>query len=196
MCFTPQETPFPNDAPGDMPAPSDLINERELREILASDLPVADLLQWLHKRHPDLQDVTLLRLYHTLIHEDQHWTAYQSDRQQERTWKPNFHPEPSTSLLPEIANAALTTMRHTIFCSRPPATKSVGQALTDSIWISLGKHSKAVREPSQYTQATPGKQTALYGWWRTRPCLFGWIGSQKARKHPSACIKASCMVFF
>lgn len=83
MCFTPQETPFPNDAPGDMPAPSDLINERELREILASDLPVADLLQWLHKRHPDLQDVTLLRLYHTLIHEDQHWTAYQSDRQQE-----------------------------------------------------------------------------------------------------------------
>ncbi len=88
MCFTPQETPFPNDVAGDMPAPTDLINERELREILASDLPVADLLQWLHKRHPDLQDVTLLRLYHTLIHEDEHWTAYQSDSQQECPERP------------------------------------------------------------------------------------------------------------
>ena len=82
MHFEPSDTPFPEDMQTHEKPLTDLIDERELRGRLAKDLPVSDLLQWLHRHYPDLQDVSLLRLYHTLIREDGKWLATQSGQEQ------------------------------------------------------------------------------------------------------------------
>ncbi len=56
----------------------DLVDESALRDLLYSALPVEDLLLWLRQHYGQLQDATLLRLFHDLLNEPQ-WQVQFAD---------------------------------------------------------------------------------------------------------------------
>lgn len=65
--FQPATVTFPEDRiEADMVA-LELVDEAAVVRALRQDLPIDDLLFWLHDRFPDLTDPTVLRLYHALI---------------------------------------------------------------------------------------------------------------------------------
>jgi len=65
--FKPVTLAFPEDQDQVDTLALELVDESALVEQLQNELPVEDLLNWLHKRYPDLTDATLLRLYHALV---------------------------------------------------------------------------------------------------------------------------------
>lgn len=60
---------FPHAQPDDVAHALEQVDEAGIREHLARSLPVASLLDWLHSHYAQLQDATLLRLFHDLQHE-------------------------------------------------------------------------------------------------------------------------------
>lgn len=78
LAYTPAHVAFPDEqGAGAMPS-IDLVDEQALIDALRRDLPVPDLLSWLHARHADLNDATVLRLYHDLIARSD-WHVHQSE---------------------------------------------------------------------------------------------------------------------
>ncbi len=76
--FQPDTVSFPEDLiAADMVA-LELVDESAIVRALHQDLPIGDLLCWLHDHHPDLSDATVLRLYHMLI-EREEWTVKAED---------------------------------------------------------------------------------------------------------------------
>jgi hypothetical protein len=75
--FAPLLVSFPEErAAGAMPA-LDLVDEQALAANLRAAMPVANLLAWLRSHYPELNDATLLRLYHELVARGD-WRAVQS----------------------------------------------------------------------------------------------------------------------
>lgn len=67
--YQPQAVAFPQDE-ADAAAPLlERVDEVAIRAHLAASLPVENLLGWLHSHYTHLQDATLLRLFHDLLHE-------------------------------------------------------------------------------------------------------------------------------
>ncbi len=67
--YQPQAVAFPKDEPGEAMQLLEHVDEAAIRAHLARSLPVEDLLDWLSSHYADLQDATLLRLFHDLQHE-------------------------------------------------------------------------------------------------------------------------------
>ncbi len=67
--YQPQAVAFPQDEPGEAIQLLEHVDEAAIRAHLARSLPVEDLLDWLNSHYADLQDATLLRLFHDLQHE-------------------------------------------------------------------------------------------------------------------------------
>ena len=67
--YQPQAVAFPQDEPGEAMQLLEHVDEAAIRAHLARSLPVEDLLDWLNSHYADLQDATLLRLFHDLQHE-------------------------------------------------------------------------------------------------------------------------------
>lgn len=65
--FTPATVRFPDDDLGDAAPRLDRVDEAALIAALRRDLPVENLLEWLHGYQPDWSDVTTLRLFHELV---------------------------------------------------------------------------------------------------------------------------------
>lgn len=72
--FEPRIQAFPEAIPGDPADLSDWVDEPRLKQALARDLPVDNLLVWLQQHYPQLKDASLLRLYHELVREPD-WQA-------------------------------------------------------------------------------------------------------------------------
>ena len=67
--FAPQTVAFPQELPDEAMDPLELVNEVGIRTHLQQSLPVDSLLDWLSVHYGQLQDATLLRLFHELQHE-------------------------------------------------------------------------------------------------------------------------------
>ncbi len=67
--YQPQTIAFPQDEPGDAAQLLERVDEAAIRASLARSLPVENLLDWLQGHYGQLQDATLLRLFHDLQHE-------------------------------------------------------------------------------------------------------------------------------
>ena len=67
--FVPQSVAFPHDEPIAAEHLLERVNETGIREHLQRSLPVDSLLDWLQTHYGQLQDATLLRLFHDLQHE-------------------------------------------------------------------------------------------------------------------------------
>ena len=65
--FQPAMLAFPEDRVDIERVELELIDESSFLEALRKDLPIENLMFWLHERFPNLSDGTILRLYHTLI---------------------------------------------------------------------------------------------------------------------------------
>lgn len=76
--FQPVTVAFPEDRVSDEAPAMELVDESALVRSLRADLPIDDLLRWLHEHFPDLSDATVLRLYHSLI-ERKAWDVKQAD---------------------------------------------------------------------------------------------------------------------
>ena len=76
--FQPAALAFPEDREDTDAQPMELVDEAAVLRSLRQDLPVNDLLHWLHAHYPDLSDGTVLRLYHLLI-ERREWEATAAD---------------------------------------------------------------------------------------------------------------------
>jgi hypothetical protein len=76
--FRPVAVIFPQDQVDADRVVLELVDETAIVRTLRQDLPVDDLLGWLHHHFPDLSDVTVLRLYHALI-ERQEWDVASAD---------------------------------------------------------------------------------------------------------------------
>lgn len=80
MRYQPTSLNFPSDERGEEDGVVlEWVDEEALVRELRIHLPVANLLQWLHGRHPQLGDATLLRLYHGLL-ERQDWQIRVADQ--------------------------------------------------------------------------------------------------------------------
>lgn len=66
--YQPQPQAFVQDEASDA-IQVEFVDETGIRNHLASSLPVESLLDWLHSHYAQLQDATLLRLFHDLQHE-------------------------------------------------------------------------------------------------------------------------------
>lgn len=87
--YQPQVVAFPLDEPGDAMQLLEQVDEAAIRANLASNLPVEDLLDWLHTHYAYLQDTTLLRLFHDLQHEPG-W-QFEAANQPEKTTLQTIH---------------------------------------------------------------------------------------------------------
>lgn len=67
--YQPQAVAFPQDDIRDAPPLLEQVDEASIREHLAHSLPVESLLDWLNNHYAHLQDATLLRIFHDLLHE-------------------------------------------------------------------------------------------------------------------------------
>ena len=76
--YQPVTAAFPDENSDSAKMELDLIDESALLQTLRKDLPVANLLHWLHGRYPHLSDGGLLRLYHILI-ENKEWNVTAAD---------------------------------------------------------------------------------------------------------------------
>jgi hypothetical protein len=66
--YQPVSLLFPADSPDDTDhLRLDLVDESLLLQEVRKALPIANLLHWLHEHYPQLNDVTVLRLYHSLL---------------------------------------------------------------------------------------------------------------------------------
>ena len=65
--FQPTTVAFPEDRVEAGTVALELVDESAIVRTLRQDLPIDDLLFWLHEHFPDLTDATVLRLYHALI---------------------------------------------------------------------------------------------------------------------------------
>jgi hypothetical protein len=65
--YRPPSIDFPDDAIAAAVFDLENVDETALLAELRAALPVADLLDWLHRRFPDYSDATVLRLYHALL---------------------------------------------------------------------------------------------------------------------------------
>ena len=77
--FQPATVIFPEDRVEADRVALERVDETAIVRTLRQDLPVEDLLGWLHDHFPDLSDSTVLRLYHALI-ERQEWDVTPADR--------------------------------------------------------------------------------------------------------------------
>lgn len=66
--YQPQSVAFPQDEPSEAPPLLEHVDEASIRDHLACSLPVESLLDWLSTHYGQLQDATLLRLFHELQH--------------------------------------------------------------------------------------------------------------------------------
>lgn len=67
--YQPQSVAFPQDVPMAAEHLLEHVDETGIRAHLARSLPVDDLLDWLQNHYPQLQDATLLRIFHDLQYE-------------------------------------------------------------------------------------------------------------------------------
>ena len=77
--FQPASIAFPEERVEADPIELELIDESSFLGVLRQDLPVSNLMAWLHQHFPDVSDATLLRLYHSLI-ERKEWEITAADR--------------------------------------------------------------------------------------------------------------------
>jgi hypothetical protein len=77
--FEPQSLGFPQELPSSPEQLLERVDEVGIRAHLARSLPVESLLDWLHDQYGELQDATLLRLFHDLQHEPQ-WRCEPADQ--------------------------------------------------------------------------------------------------------------------
>jgi hypothetical protein len=78
MNYQPVTVDFPEDVAVDDSLLLELIDEADLLKRLHSDMPVHNLLQWLHHEFPQCSDAHLLRIYHELINRKD-WLITQAD---------------------------------------------------------------------------------------------------------------------
>lgn len=76
--YQPRSVVFPHDEPVEAGHVLEHVDEAGIREHLARSLPVEDLLGWLGSHYHHLQDATLLRLFHDLLHET-YWRIEPAD---------------------------------------------------------------------------------------------------------------------
>lgn len=76
--FQPATVVFPEDRIESDTVALELVDESAIVRTLRQDLPIDDLLFWLHEHFPDLTDATVLRLYHALI-ERKEWEVTPAD---------------------------------------------------------------------------------------------------------------------
>lgn len=72
--YQPARLQFPEESHQAEQVELDLIDEQALLQALRAELPVADLLGWLHARYGNLSDGALLRVYQNLL-EREEWQA-------------------------------------------------------------------------------------------------------------------------
>jgi hypothetical protein len=77
--FQPATVPFPEDQPNPDRVALELVDESAILQRLQQDLPIDDLLHWLHQHFPDLSDATVLRLFHALV-ERKEWEVISAER--------------------------------------------------------------------------------------------------------------------
>lgn len=65
--FMPATVRFPDDDLGDAAPRLDRVDEAALITALRNDLPVGNLLEWLHRHQPDWSDATTVRVFHELV---------------------------------------------------------------------------------------------------------------------------------
>ncbi len=65
--FQPVTLAFPQDRGDADTVALELVDEPAILRALRKDIPIADLMHWLHQRYPNLSDGAALRLYHMLI---------------------------------------------------------------------------------------------------------------------------------
>jgi hypothetical protein len=79
MNFEPATVEFPGELTATDLVPLDIVDETELLQRLRRDVPIGDLLRWLHREYPHCGDSTLLRLYHELL-DRKDWRISVADR--------------------------------------------------------------------------------------------------------------------
>jgi hypothetical protein len=92
--YQPQPVAFPQDDPTHLTPLLEHVDEAGIREHLGRSLPLDNLLDWLNRHYSQLQDATLLRLFHDLQHEAQ-WQIEPTDhieRTELRTIRIEHHP--------------------------------------------------------------------------------------------------------
>lgn len=94
LSYQPATVVFPDDREDAVKVAMDLIDESALLKALRKDLPIDNLLYWLHEHYPNLTDSTILRLYHSLI-ERKEWEAVaaeMSDQQKLNSVRVTYYP--------------------------------------------------------------------------------------------------------
>ena len=76
--YKPATVSFPEDVAVENTPIMELIDEADLLKRLQSDLPIDNLLHWLHKEFPKSSDANLLRIYHELVNRSE-WRIRQAD---------------------------------------------------------------------------------------------------------------------
>lgn len=76
--YKPATVGFPEDVAVEDTPLMELIYEADLLKRLQSDMPINNLLLWLHQEFPQSSDATLLRIYHELINRSD-WRITQAD---------------------------------------------------------------------------------------------------------------------
>lgn len=77
--FQPTTVVFPEDKIEADTVALELVDESAIVRALRKDMPIDNLLYWLHENLPDLTDGTVLRLYHMLIERNE-WDVTAADR--------------------------------------------------------------------------------------------------------------------
>jgi hypothetical protein len=78
MNYKPATVDFPEDIAVENTPIMELIDEADLLKRLQSDMPINNLLHWLHQQYPQSTDTNLLRIYHELINRSD-WQISQAD---------------------------------------------------------------------------------------------------------------------
>jgi hypothetical protein len=107
--YQPASVGFPDDEKSEIEDVAlDLVDDAHLSQTLREELPVPDLLRWLHEHYPQLTDATVLQLYHALI-ERQEWivTPASSTHQQPlNTVRVTHHPHALRAAMDQGATTA------------------------------------------------------------------------------------------
>jgi hypothetical protein len=78
MNYKPATVDFPEDIGVEDTPIMELIDEADLLKRLQSDIPINNLLYWLHQQYPQSSDTNLLRIYHEIINRRE-WQITQAD---------------------------------------------------------------------------------------------------------------------